>query len=114
MGTQLKNVVFLTVSLLPFSGKGDNRKYLRGGCEALTRMCKVDSPQESLPGSDKEREARGPPLQETHTVEGALQADPQRPACSALGMAASDGSRVGRHGHWGNLFGQDSQEQEKR
>lgn len=45
--------VFLTVSLLPSSGKRDNRKYLSGGCETLTRMCKVHSPQESLPGSDK-------------------------------------------------------------
>lgn len=100
--------VFLTVSLLPSSGKRDNRKYLSGGCETLTRMCKVHSPQESLPGSDKEREARGPPLQETHTVEGALQADPQRPASSALAMADSDGGRVRRQGHWGSLFGQDS------
>lgn len=41
------------VSLLPSSEKRDNRKYLSRGCETLTRMCKVDSPQESLPGSKK-------------------------------------------------------------
>lgn len=42
-GTQLKTWVFLTVFLSPSGGKRDNRKCLRGGCETLTRICKVDS-----------------------------------------------------------------------
>lgn len=67
MGTQLKNGVFLTVSLLPSSGKSDNRKCLSGGREIPTRMCKVDSPQESIPGSGTEREAGGLPRRK-HTL----------------------------------------------
>lgn len=42
IGTQLKNWVFLTVFLSPSGGKRDNRKCIRGGCEILTRICKVD------------------------------------------------------------------------